>query len=331
MFNRTGVLVLSALMMFPAGYFAWGGPGHRIVAKIAAKNLSAGARTKLATILETNDSGLEAAMATAATWPDDGLNKVATETGDWHFVDVPVTAPFAIGTLCAADNCVINRILEMSRRLQKNESDFKMAALPSKPRPMTSQELAFLIHFVGDIHQPLHAANNGDRGGNCDPLITPILHPPFETKELHAAWDDDEVRAVLKKENATEDSIALQLFNRFKAGEQVAPLTPVGWARESNNLARRDVYDKLMIPHHDAHPGTCDRAIKKMKETVDVTQQYLDGNVPDVETQLMRAGIRLSNVLNEICMGEGCKVVSPTGRGNRSGNNKKGRGRGNGK
>jgi len=86
-----------------------------------------------------------------------------------------------------------------------------------------------------------------------------------------------------------------------------------------------------MITRHEAPPGTCDRAIKKMKETLDVTQQYLDGNVPDVETQLMRAGIRLSNVLNQICMGEGCKVVSPTGRGNRSGNNKKGRGRGNGK
>src|SRR2546422_34197 len=130
MLKRIGVLVLSALLMFPAGYFGWAREGHRIAAKIAAKNLTPDTRNKLATILKTNDAGLEAAMATAATWPDDGLDKKATKTGDWHFVDVPVTAPFAIGTLCDADNCVINRILEMSRRLQMNESGFKMAAPP---------------------------------------------------------------------------------------------------------------------------------------------------------------------------------------------------------
>jgi len=290
MFERIGVLVLSALMMFPAGYFAWGSEGHRIVAKIATKNLSPDARKKLEAILGTNDSGLEAAMTTAATWPDDGLDKKKTQTGDWHFVDVPVTVPFAIGTLCDADNCVINRVLEMSRRLQMNESDFTMAAPPDKPRPMTSQELAFLIHFVGDIHQPLHSANNGDRGGNCDNLTTSLKHSDGSkpTTELHAAWDVDEVLAGFKV-LGNETAIANALFQRFKNGASVQQLTPTDWAHEAYDLAKKDVYQKLGIPAHTAPPGQCALGIKK----VNVTQQYLDSNVPDVETQLMRAGIRL--------------------------------------
>lgn len=322
MLRRVAAVVLCWMLLIPSSGFSWGPEGHRIVAKIAAKNLSPDVRKKVAAILGSTETGLEAAMATAATWPDDGLDKKKTKTDLWHFVDVPIAGQFSIGHLCDADNCVLNRIDEMSRRLRMNETNFKLAAPPTKPRPMTSQELAFLIHFVGDVHQPLHAANNGDRGGNCEPLKTPILHAPFDTKELHAAWDDDEVRAVLKKENANEDTIALALFNRFKMGAQVPQLTPLDWARESNELAKKDAYDRLMIPSHNAPLGTCDPTIKSTMENVDVTQQYLDGNVADVEVQLMRAGIRLSNILNQICAGNGCKVVTPTNPGSGGGNKK---------
>ena len=63
-------------------------------------------------------------MADAATWPDE-INKSQTKTADWHFVDVPVTAPFSIGTLCDGHNCVIDRIQEMSDRLRTNQTGFK--------------------------------------------------------------------------------------------------------------------------------------------------------------------------------------------------------------
>src|SRR5436305_13442716 len=93
--------------------------GHLIVAKISSRNLSMEARQKVAAILQTNEAGVETAMADAATWPDE-ISKAATKTGNWHFVDVPVTAPFSIGTLCAAHDCVIDRIQEMSDRLRTN-------------------------------------------------------------------------------------------------------------------------------------------------------------------------------------------------------------------
>jgi hypothetical protein len=89
---------------------------------------------------------------------------------------------------------------------------FRLKAQPRALRPVTSQELAFLIHFVGDIHQPLHAATDGDRGGNCVALTTPLAHDDDSrpTTELHAVWDVDEVLAVfaaLGDEDAADLSI----------------------------------------------------------------------------------------------------------------------------
>ena len=294
--------VLLTVLLAAGPAWSWGREGHRVVALIAAKNLSASTRAKLAEILGTNDAGLDGAMAAAATWPDE-INKKATGTGDWHFIDAPVTGPFSVGTLCAGHDCVIDQILDMENRLRTNETGFALKSPPSPARPVTSQELAFLIHFVGDIHQPLHAATDGDRGGNCVNLASPLVHSDNSTTtELHAVWDVDEVMSVfaaLGDENAT----ASALFQKFKSGAAVPQLAPLDWAHESNDMARKDVYQKLHLPNRTAPPNTCAQGI----QPVTVREMYLDGHRDDVEQRLMRAGIRLSNVLNKICADSGCK------------------------
>ena len=282
---------------------AWGREGHHVVARIAARNLNQTARKKLAVILATNDAGLEAAMAAASTWPDE-IDRKKTGTDRWHFIDVPITAPFSIAGLCPNHNCVLDRITEMQTRLATNAKGFTLATPPSPPRPMTSQEVAFLIHFVGDLHQPLHAATDGDRGGNCVALVHPLVHTDgTRTTELHAVWDVDEVVAMASG-LGSEDAIVAALFQRFKNGAPVPQLLPADWARESNDLAKQDIYQKLHLPNHTAPPGQCATGIAK----VDVGQPYLAGNVADLETRLMSAGIRLSNVLNQICAGTGCSA-----------------------
>jgi hypothetical protein len=285
--------------------WGWGRDGHRIVALIAAKNLSAAARAKVAAILGADDAGADEAIAAASTWPDE-INRNATGTANWHFINIPVTGAFSVGTLCAQHECVIDRIAEMEDRLENNRTGFMLKTEPVPARPMTSQELAFLIHFIGDVHQPLHASNNGDRGGNCVKLAQPMTHNDGsrDTTELHALWDVDEVLSVMKvlgDENAT----AAALYQRFRNGAAVAQLTPLDWARESNDLARRDIYRKLNIPHYDETPdSSCAPGIA----AVSVDQSYVDSNRADVEERLMEAGIRLSNVLNRICAGSGCEV-----------------------
>lgn len=96
----------------------------------------------------------------------------------------------------------------------------------------------------------------------------------------------------------------LKLCFNASNGASVPQLGPTDWARESNDLARKDVYEKLGIPGHRAAANRCAVDV----EPVAVTDAYLVGNVSDVETQLMKAGIRLSNILNEICGGSGCEV-----------------------
>ena len=115
------------------------------------------------------DAALASAMAEAAIWPD-RIDRAATGTSRWHFINIPLGEPFSIDGHCANHDCVVDQIENMRHRLQKNQTGFSLLAPPSPPRGMTSQELAFLIHFVGDIHQPLHAITNGDRGGGCVPL-----------------------------------------------------------------------------------------------------------------------------------------------------------------
>jgi hypothetical protein len=113
----------------------------------------------------------------------------------------------------------------------------------------------------------------------------------------------DEVQAVMKV-RGDENATATALFQKSQTGTPVQQLTTTDWAREANDLAKKDIYKKLNIPNHTAPAGQCAIGIAK----VNVTNQYLDGNEPDVEQQLMRAGIRLSNLLNQICSGDGCKA-----------------------
>lgn len=295
-----------ALLLVPHPALAWGREGHRIVARIAAKNLLQTTRAKLRAILGlTSDAALENAMATAAVWPD-RIDRAATGTSRWHFINVPISAPFAVAGTCPNHECVLEQIENMRKRLQNNEKGFTLLARPDPPRPMTSQELAFLIHFVGDVHQPLHAAWNGDRGGGCVPLSQPLVHDDENapTTDLHIAWDIDEVLAAMKGHGGSEQATAAALFKRFRNGATVLQATPVDWARESNEIARTAIYQKLGIPNHTAAPNACAPGIMP----VAVTRAYLTSNVTIVEQRLMEAGIRLSNVLNEICSGAGCNA-----------------------
>jgi nuclease S1 len=301
------IAALIASLLIPGHGLAWGREGHRIVARIAAKNLWQATREKLRAILGvTTDAALASAMADAAIWPD-RIDRAATGTSRWHFINIPLGEPFSIYGHCANHDCVVDQIENMRSRLQKNQTGFSLLAPPSPPRGMTSQELAFLVHFVGDIHQPLHAITNGDRGGGCVPLATPLVHDDGknnDTTDLHIAWDIDTVLAVMKGHNNSEQATATALFTRFKSGASVSQGTPESWARESNELARTAIYQKLGIPAFTGTTSDCAPGIKP----VTITSAYLQSNVAIVERRLMEGGIRLSNVLNEICAGTGCQA-----------------------
>jgi hypothetical protein len=299
--------------------WTWGRDGHRMVAKIATLQLTPATRAKLAAILQTDDAGLASAMAGASTWPDE-ISKRDTGSGNWHFINVPVTGPFSMDGLCGTDgtDCAPARIKDFSDRLRNNTAGFLLREAPQPMRPMVSQELAFLIHLVGDIHQPLHAAGNADRGGNCIRLTQGLKHEygGYDANELHAVWDVETVLAVFDHQDrrnrdrsvSDEDHVTAELFALYRK-QAPAAWEKAGvddWVRESNALARTNIYQKLQIPAYTAAPGQCAEGIAP----VSITDQYLRDNVDTTEQQLMRAGIRLGNLLNEICAGDGCKATT---------------------
>ena len=155
--------VILAVLLCPALAWGWGDDGHKIVAVIAADNLTPAAASHVANILgvSANKTAIATAMEAASIRPDTEFREEDKSTAAWHFIDICLQDRRAdVPARCPGGNCVTGKIDEYSKRLKDSQYD----------RWGAKGDLAFLIHFVGDIHQPLHAANDADRGGNCVPV-----------------------------------------------------------------------------------------------------------------------------------------------------------------
>src|SRR6185437_9726069 len=179
-FHRAFSLLLCLLVALPS--FGWWETGHRTVARIAAAYLNPKTRTRVAQILGVKDTpeSVANAMAVASTWPDE--SKGQTKTGEWHYIDLALQdSRKDIKKRCPDNNCLPARIEIFRKQLAKRS-----------PSGISDRDaLRYLIHFVGDIAQPLHAVSNGDLGGNCEQI-----RPVGEAKNLHSLWDGGIVNAL---------------------------------------------------------------------------------------------------------------------------------------
>ncbi|MBV8774526.1 MAG: S1/P1 nuclease [Deltaproteobacteria bacterium] len=278
-------LVLELLLVGTA--LAWFAEGHKIVGTIAADDLTPTARSHVAQILGVPDDtpSVEKAMAAASIRPDNEFGKEDKATASWHFIDICVQDnqqdPAA---RCPQGNCVTAKINEYARRLRAGDYDKWGAA----------GDLAFLIHFVGDIHQPLHAATNADRGGTCQQVsATP------EEANLHYAWDDAVV-TVLEKQLGTTDpaATARKLEALYPATGDLTTWKPdeaeqIAW--ESHELAKSDVYRALGIPRRPCELHSCDPGTNA---AVTLSPAYMDREGQVAGRQLAKAGHRLAALLN---------------------------------
>ena len=144
------VSVLILLMLATTPVRAWGNKGHRLIARVAESHLSDKARAAVNKILDQDED-----MADASTYADDHKQEIKG-SAPWHYVNVPISADKYDDKFCAANGCVVSKIKEFRDVLKdKNNSleDRQMA-------------LRFVIHLIGDVHQPLHVGDDDDRGGN---------------------------------------------------------------------------------------------------------------------------------------------------------------------
>jgi hypothetical protein len=192
------LLTLSLLAAAPRPAAAWGDDGHMTVALIAQNYLTPEARTRINALLAADTDPLtKHDFASAATWADkyrdvDNRRDHYKETEQWHFVDIEIDNPDleaacfgrpALPPRTLASNgppkaCTVDKINQFAAELADPATDLEEQIMALK----------FVLHFVGDFHQPLHASDNRDRGGN-DVKVSAVGFPHHSRDELHGYWD----------------------------------------------------------------------------------------------------------------------------------------------
>jgi dipeptidyl aminopeptidase/acylaminoacyl peptidase len=282
-----GFLVL-CLIALPA--FAWWEAGHQAIARIAAAHLDPAARARIANLLEApdNPNAVADALARISTWADE--TRQETKTSEWHYTDLTLQDSKAdLPLRCKDDNCATARIELFASQL---------AGKRPGGRWSDRDALRFLVHLVGDIHQPLHAVSNADLGGNCE-----VLDPPIgKARNLHALWDGELVHAIEPNDQGLASTIEGEI-DAMPADErrEAESGTAADWTWASHELAIRDIYQRLQIPSEPVKfPANCTGAPEAIaKLQLHIQPAYLDEMKPVVRSQIAKAGLRLARVLNE--------------------------------
>jgi hypothetical protein len=268
---------------------AWFDEGHEIVAVIAANVLATSVRTHVAQILgaSADRPSVENAMAAASIRPDAEFREEDPSTRPWHYVNLCMQdRETDLPARCHHRNCVTAKIDEYARRLRDQNFD-KWGA---------SGDLAFLIHLVGDVHQPLHTTTNADHGGGCQAVNV----VPAE-KNLHNVWDDAVV-VLLEHQLGTHDPVATanELEKLYPRAEETKGWTPdeseqTAW--ESHQIAKTEIYGNLGIVERPCTQNWCDPSTRV---AVTLGPAYMDHAAKVAGRQLARAGYRLAALLNQI-------------------------------
>ena len=278
----TALVVLGFSLSAPA--LAWGFEGHEVVALIARAQLTPAVRAKVDAILATDaDTLTQPDMTSRATWADAWRSHGHRETAQWHFVDIELDgpdlkaacfgypAPDQPASAGPADDCVVDKVREFSTELATQGTAPAERLLALK----------YLLHFVGDLHQPLHASDNHDRGGNC----VLVSLGGQRTVNLHSYWDTAVVEAI----GTDPATVAQQLGARITPVQRAAWSVgdPAAWAQEAFGVARDVAYT-----FHS--PAGCDRDAAPIA----LPDGYEARAKAAAATQLERAGVRLAVVLN---------------------------------
>jgi S1/P1 Nuclease len=279
----SGVACATPLMFASQNALAWGDEGHMVVGLIANNYLTDNVRSQVNAILANDTTGLTASdIASEATWADK-YRSSHQQTAAWHFVDTEISdgdidaACFGHPSLPAntpasggvAQDCVVDKVDQFTIELRDPNTDPAERLLA----------LQFLLHFVGDMHQPLHSSDSNDRGGNDETVSATGI----ASGKLHAYWDT----AFVNKLGTDQNKVASALIAKITSAEiaQWQQLTPRDWSLEAFDLARTDAYGKLPTPESNGK--------YKLPAT------YVTNATSVVALQLSRAGVRLAKVLND--------------------------------
>jgi hypothetical protein len=265
-------LLALAVVLLPTPLFAWGAKGHAVVAEIAERGLSPNVAQQVRELV------FGAPLRDSASLPDDWRAQETRgerqgNTGALHYSNIPnEIATFDRVRDCKEDNCVVAGIEKYIAVLKDQ----------TQPKDKRREALIFVVHFIGDIHQPLHSA-----GGQVKNSETGLMEPDLggnrvkvrylgvETN-LHSAWDS----MLIEWGPATVDEYATRLLEYELRGRPIAELqtgTPIDWINESHHAA---------VLAYNIGNGN-------------LGSDYVQHNIGVVYERLLRGGLRLRKVLED--------------------------------
>ena len=273
--QKQSLLVL-VLLFFTESALSWGNTGHRVVGEVAAHYLTPKAKKKVDEILQGEE------LADSTTWADYVKSNPAWDDyRSWHYVSIPDGSSF-FKSKKSKHGDVVRGLKEMIKRLKSKKTSLKEKRAA----------LRFFTHFVGDLHQPLHAGRKGDRGGND----IKVLWFGKQTN-LHVVWDS----SMIDHEKLSFSELA-RFINKPKKEDKKWLKDPIEtWAKESVNF-RPQVYEFSSIyisPEKLKDLKMQPEGTKAEKVIPTLSWQYHARNWPLVKRRLYQAGRRLAYQLNE--------------------------------
>lgn len=268
-FSQSVASALVALLsLLPAPSWAWGAQGHRITGLVAEAFLTPRARIAIQSLL-----GGET-LADASTWMDQEKRHLGPAKAQWHYTNQAVCGTPAIR--CPKGNCLTAQLPGLIEEIGD----------PGLNTQQRAAALRMVIHLVGDLHQPLHLADNHDRGGNDVTVVFAGARKSLE-RNLHEVWDVELVKQELR--GISEEKYAEQLIaSATKELNTIRRGNLNDWAAQSYSLAKDVAYADL--------PGL--RCSAGASTTITLDALYLATGRAVVRTQLRDAGVRVAAVLN---------------------------------
>jgi hypothetical protein len=238
--------------------YAWGPEGHKVIALIAERNMLPTALEQTRVIL-----GGES-LEDVANWADH-IKRERRYTARWHYIDIPLDAStLDLVRECPHGACVLVRAEQYLAILESPRAD----------QTDKAEALKFVVHFVGDLHQPLHCENDDDEGGN---LFRVMWHG--HPDELHWVWDSGLIEDIDRDPESLAEELERGITRKDRAAWDQGNIDD--WVLQSHRLARTVAYRDL----GDERPPIIGR---RYDREVD----------PVVELQLERAGVRLAYLLD---------------------------------
>jgi hypothetical protein len=265
LYARAGIALFALLLPHatPLG-FAWGPEGHHVTVILTEKYLTPDTAARVKKLLGSES------LLDASVWADNYRHD-HPETGPWHYIDIPLQdTTINLRRDCPNGDCV----------LVKTEASLAVLKDTQAQRTAKAEALKFVIHFVGDLHQPLHDEDDNDKGGNTR-LVRLGSHvpPPGLSDNLHWLWDTGLIERINSNDQALAEIIRLKITDADVTAWARGGVAD--WILEAHRLAQRSAYQGL---------GSANPAV--------ITPEYERQADQVIETQLARAGVRLAFLLN---------------------------------